>query len=42
MLTFLGLVYRFANIAAFVKNPVIEVAAFFLINAIMLGTSFFT
>lgn len=79
MLTFLGLVYGFANIAAFAKNPIIEIAAFligivalilfvnhcrkcdnplidmrifrnipfvchlvafFLINAIMLGTSF--
>lgn len=79
MLTFLGLVYGFANIAAFGKNPVVETAAFvigiaalilfvnhcrkcenplidmnifknipfvchlvafFLINAIMLGTSF--
>lgn len=79
MLTFLGLVYGFANIAAFKENPVIEIVAFligiaalalfvkhcskcenplidisifknipftchlvafFLINAIMLGTSF--
>ena len=79
MLTFLGLVYGFANIAAFRKNPAVEIAvfaigiialilfvrhcrkcenplinmdifknipfvchlvAFFLINAIMLGTSF--
>lgn len=79
MLTFLGLVYGFANIAAFQKNPAVEIAAFaigiialilfvrhcrkcenplidmdifknipfvchlvafFLINAIMLGTSF--
>lgn len=79
MLTFLGLVYGFANIAAFQKNPGVEIAAFaigiialilfvkhcrkcenplidmdifknspfvchlvafFLINAIMLGTSF--
>ena len=79
MLTFLGLVYGFANIAAFGENPVVEIAAFvigivalilfvnhcrkcenplidisifknipfvchlvafFLINAIMLGTSF--
>ena len=79
MLTFLGLVYGFANIAAFQKTPVVEIAAFligiaalvlfvnhcrkcenplidirifqnipfvchlvafFLINAIMLGTSF--
>ena len=79
MLTFLGLVYGFANIGAFYKNPVVEIAAFvigvvalglfinhcrkcenplidinifknipfvchlvafFLINAIMLGTSF--
>lgn len=79
MITFLGLVYGFANIAAFQKNPCIEIAAFcigiialilfvrhckkmehplidvrifknfpftchlvafFLINAIMLGTSF--
>ena len=79
MLTFLGLVYGFANIAAFGKNPVVEIiafaigivalvlfvkhcgkcenplidmsifknipfvchlVAFFLINAIMLGTSF--
>lgn len=79
MLTFLGLVYGFANIASFKENPVLEIAAFiigllslalfvrhcnkcknplidisvfknipftchlvsfFLINAIMLGTSF--
>lgn len=79
MLTFLGLVYGFANIASFKENPVIEIVAlligvaalglfvkhcskcenplidisifknipfachlvaFFLINAIMLGTSF--
>lgn len=30
MLTFLGLVYGFANIAAFGENPILEVAAFIL------------